>query len=314
MVNTADKCPACNSEQRSSLGIKNSCPIYQCLSCRSLYSERVALDYDDYYDESNLTVPDFIQGQLDKVFESLKKYRRTNRVLDIGCGAGSVLEAAKRAGWDGEGLEISVPAVEYVRSLGFKVFQGDLASAPYPDDYFDVVIASELLEHVTDPLSLLKQVARILRPGGVLWATTPNGRGVSSRMLGVSWTTVCPPEHLQLFSINGLRQLIEKAGFERIRMQARGCNPFEILHALRSRNRQTKSNGSQENAAGPAEAPAALNEESFDRVSSSYQLNEALLRNSLTRSVKSAANAALGLTGLGDSIRIQAEKREGISE
>jgi ubiquinone/menaquinone biosynthesis C-methylase UbiE len=253
-------------------------------------------------------VPEFIRGQLDQLFERLHPYRKNTRLLDIGCGAGTILQAARRAGWNAEGLEISKPAVDYVRSQGFKVFQGDLSSAPYPDDYFDVVTASELLEHVADPLSMLKHTARILRPGGLLWATTPNARGLSSRMLGVEWSTLCPPEHLQLFSANGLRKMIERAGFQRVRVKSRGFNPFEIWHSLRAGEKQnSESNGSHGQDGAPHYAEGT-NAATFDRVSSSYDLNETMLRNPLTRGIKATANAALGLTGLGDNIRIQAEK------
>ena len=69
---------------------------------------------------------------------------------------------------------------------------------------FDVVIASEVLEHVLDPHAMLVEILRVLRPGGLLWATTPHGRGISARLLGLEWSNVCPPEHLQLFSVAGI--------------------------------------------------------------------------------------------------------------
>jgi SAM-dependent methyltransferase len=305
MAQPSEKCPACDRESRSSHGEKNGCRIYRCHGCGTLYSERSQLDYDGYYDESNLTVPDFINDRLDEVFARLHVYRKTNRLLDIGCGAGSLLQAARRAGWNAEGLEISESAADHVRSQGFEVFQGHLSSAPYQDNYFDVVTASELIEHVADPLTILEQTERILRPGGLLWATTPNALSFSSRMLGVRWSTVCPPEHLQLFSPNGVRKLIERAGFKRVQVKSRGCNPFEIWHGMKGREKQTSgSNGSQANVSPSGNADDVM----FDRVSSSYHLNETMLRNPLTRGIKAAANAALGLMGLGDTIRIQAEK------
>jgi SAM-dependent methyltransferase len=304
MVHPLEKCPACNSEKRSTHGEKNGHPIYRCEQCGTLFSDRSEINYDAYYDESNLTVPEFIHDRLNEVFEQLKSYRQTNRLLDVGCGAGSLLEAARRAGWEAEGLEISESAAEYVRSQGFKVFQGDLLDAPYPDNHFDIVTASELIEHVKDPLPLLNQIVRILRPGGLLWATTPNARSFSSRMLGVKWSTVCPPEHLQLFSARGIHKLFERAGFRHVTVKSRGCNPLEIWHGLRDADKQpSESNGTPKDGMGPADVAPA-----FDRVSSSYHLNEAMLRNPLTRSIKAAANAALGLTGLGDTIRILAEK------
>lgn len=309
MVEPSEKCPACDNESRSSHGEKNGCQIYRCQGCGTLYSERSQLSYDGYYDESNLTVPDFINDRLDEVFTRLQVYRRTNRLLDIGCGAGSLLQAARRAGWEAEGIEISEPAADHVRSQGFEVFQGDLSTAPYPDNHFDVVTASELIEHVADPLTILEQTERILRPGGLFWATTPNALSFSSRMLGVRWSTVCPPEHLQLFSTSGVRKLIERAGFQRVQVKSRGCNPFEIWHVIKGRERQMPDiHGPHADPLSPPAEARTGDYAAFDRVSSSYHLNETMLRNPLTRSLKAAANAALGLTGLGDTIRIRAEK------
>jgi SAM-dependent methyltransferase len=309
---TAETCPACDAGDRDVYGEKNNCLIYRCRSCRTLYAECSTISYDGYYDDANLTVPEFIQQRLDDVFASLKTYRKTNRLLDIGCGAGSLIEAARRAGWDAEGLEVSGPAAMHVGSLGFKVFHGDLSQANYPADYFDVVTASELVEHLADPFGMLEEVARILRPGGLLWATTPNAGGLSARMLGIGWSIVCPPEHLQLFSIDGIRQMIARAGFQRIRVNSRGCNPFEIWHAVRHGKNQIpemanngrRSTRPADGAAKDEEMPTAQ----FDRVKSSYHLNEMMLRNPLTRAIKRTANAALGVTRLGDTIRVQAEK------
>jgi 2-polyprenyl-3-methyl-5-hydroxy-6-metoxy-1,4-benzoquinol methylase len=64
------------------------------------------------------------------------------------------------------------------------VFHGEIEDAGFDDDRFDVVVLSEVVEHLTDPRTLLNEVHRILRPGGLLWATTPNGSGLSWRLLG----------------------------------------------------------------------------------------------------------------------------------
>jgi SAM-dependent methyltransferase len=307
-------------------GEKNGFALDVCGACGTLYARRTEaapLNYDGYYSESNLSVPEFIGARLDEIFMSFAPYRETNRLLDIGCGAGSLLQAARRAGWQAEGLEVSRTAAEHVRAEGFEVFCGELREARYTAGRFDVVTASEVLEHLEDPQDLLAEVARILRPGGLLWATTPHGRGLSARVLGTDWSTVCPPEHLQLFSLGGVRRMLERAGFRRMRVTSRGCNPMEILHALRHRDTDAhlhatndesdavsrQSEGLESGACGENGASSAEDAEGerFDRVASSYRLNEALLKNPATRALKAAANAALGATRLGDSINIRAE-------
>ena len=301
----SETCPACGSREYEQRGEKNGHAVYLCRECGSLHSPRFVLDYDGYYDESNLSVPDFVDQQLDRTVSALQSYRQTNRLLDIGCGAGSFLQAARRAGWEAVGLEVSARAAAHVRTQGFDVFLGDLSSAPYPAGHFDVITAIELIEHVENPLAMLEKVKRLLRPGGVLWGTTPNVQSLSSRVLGLGWSTVWPPEHLQLYSLSGAKRLISAAGFRNIKLRTSGCNVSELWHELRTGRKGSNSNGASDNL---AESPALLGDLDYDRVGSSYRLNEAMLRNSFTRGIKSAANAALRLTGLGDTIRIRAEK------
>jgi SAM-dependent methyltransferase len=321
------RCPACAATEADARGEKNGCALGMCRACGTIYAlwagEGTTLDYDGYYAESNLSAPDFIAGRLDEIFAGFAAYRSTNRLLDIGCGAGSLLQAARRAGWDAEGQEVSKPAAEHVRGEGFRVFCGELSEAAYPSDNFDVVTASEVLEHLTDPLRLLEETARILRPGGLFWATTPHGRGLSSRVLGVGWSVNCPPEHLQLFSLAGARGLLRRAGFRRVRLSSRGCNPMELWHVLRNggggnvAHTATTDEGNAVSESSAAESAGVAGSQvvsepaggkGFDRVASVYRLNEAMLGNPATRALKSAVNAALGATRLGDSISIRAEK------
>lgn len=293
-------CPACAESTAKFIGTKNDSPLYRCRGCRTIYSDRSAWVYDGYYEADNLAVPGFLHQRLDSLIEGLGASRQTNRLLDMGCGAGAWLQAAQRAGWEAEGLEISKAAAEHVRPLGFEVFCGDLFQAKYPANRFDVVLAIELIEHLAEPLEILRETARILRPGGLLLATTPNAGGLSSRFLGREWSTVCPPEHVQLFTIEGILRLTKRAGFSRVRVSSRGCNPLEIWHTLRNRAR-TGFNSS----VGVGQESEV---KSFNRVASSYQLNRYMLRNPVLRTVKSVANGALRFTGLGDTLRIEAIK------
>jgi SAM-dependent methyltransferase len=270
-----------------------------CRECKTLYTAQLpeaehAEDYDSYYHEGNLNIPDFISRRLDEIIEGFAPYKQNGRLLDIGFGAGTLLEAAQRAGWQPFGVEVAGRAVEQARAMGFEVFQGLLHEAKYPDDYFDVVTASEVLEHVPDPKMVLREIARVLRPGGLLWMTTPHGRGMSAHVLGLKWSTVSPPEHLQLFSREGGRRMLKAAGLRQVRVAAEGINPFELLQALRTAKRSE---------VGEPEQPA-----STDRVATGYQLNEALMASPMRRRVKTALNGLLNLGRLGDSLKIWAEK------
>ncbi len=201
-----------------------------------------------------------------------------------------LLEAARRAGWDAEGVEISAASVKHVESLGFKVFCGELTEAKFPDNYFDVVTASEVLEHVPDPLTIVAEIARVLRPGGLLWMTTPHGRGLGARNLGLRWKPVAPPDHLQLFSVRGVKRMLYAAGFRRVHVTTHGANPFEIV----ARFRRTPGSPGINTSLQPAV--------------SSRHLNEAITRSPARRILKKVVNGLLGVSHLGDSLKIYAEK------
>lgn len=291
------RCPACGSDAFREAGQKNGILLLSCRNCATLYATDCPVTsstqhYDEYYDEHNLTVPDFIHQQLRGIVTQFAPFRQTNRLLDVGCGSGVLLEAARDAGWEAEGVEVSRPAVEHIRERGFKVFHGELSEARYPDGYFDVVTATELLEHVPDPQALVAEVTRILRRGGLFWATTPHSKGMSGRMLGTKWSIVSPPEHLHLFSLRGMRNLLASSGFSRPRIVTHGVNPFEILKAIRNRGQKTEDSAVSGN----------------ERVESSYQLNEKLTKNQFNKALKTTLNAGLRLTRMGDSLKIWAVK------
>src|ERR1044072_3042011 len=129
MVDPSERCPACDNEGRSLHGEKNGFRIYRCHGCGTLYPERSRLNYNGYYDESKFSVPDFVDDPLDEVCKGLQAYRKMNRILDIGCGAGALLRAARRAGWHAGGLGVSGPAAQRLRSQGLESFVGGRASA-----------------------------------------------------------------------------------------------------------------------------------------------------------------------------------------
>ena len=292
-VKTLRACVACGSNDAQPLGVKNELEIVSCRNCATVYtpyspwysSEHY---YDQsYYPEESLAPPPFVQTRLDEITKEFSGYRETNRLLDLGCGAGNLLLAARKNGWDAQGLDVSPNAVKHVRELGFEVFQGELQKARFPSQHFDVITAAEILEHLTEPRLLVQEVSRLLRPGGLFWTTTPHARGLSARVLGLKWRCIWPPEHLQLFSAGGLTTLLRDVGFRDIRVRTTGGNPIEIVHAMGKRKDAPKTQDQQ-----------------FDRVLTGYQLNESMMKSRPRRAVKNIVNGMLNISRLGDSLKI----------
>lgn len=267
--------------------------MQSCRGCGTVFTARLpdpgeATDYGGYYRAENLEVPPFVHRRLAQIVASFEGHRRLGRWLDVGSGAGTLMAAARGKGWDVVGTEVAEVAAAATRARGLDVRVGDLGELGLPDASFDVVSMLEVVEHVSNAQALLAAAHSLLRPGGVLYVTTPNGRGISGRLLRMEWSVVSPPEHLQLFSLRGLRIVLRGSGFAVRTAQTHGLNPHELLHALRSRE-------------VPATAPS--------RVETSYRLNESLSSTRAGAMVKRAANAALGASRLGDSIKVLAQRQ-----
>ena len=139
------------------------------------------------------------------------------RVLEIGTGAGFFLKAAARAGWDAHGLELSADASAYARAtLGLNVLQSAAEDMPFEPGTFDAVAMFEVIEHLRDPMRVLRAARRAVRNGGVLVMSTPNLNALTRWALGKDWAVLSPAEHLYYFTERTLRAALEGAGFSRV--------------------------------------------------------------------------------------------------
>jgi len=264
---------------------KNSHVIVLCNNCATLYvADRVQKTYDAGYAEEAAPVS-FLPKRLDNIIAGFATSRSTGRLLDVGFGSGYLLDAARRAGWQVSGVELAGASVERAKRRGIDTFHGTLVDAHYEAGSFDVVVAAEVLEHIIEVVPVLTEIERVLRPGGLLWATTPHGRGVSARLLGASWSVIAPPGHIQLFSRGGIRALLQRTGFVRVSVAAEGVNPGEILQHLRG----------QRVSAG-------------QRINAAYALNAFFEESATRRFVKWAINRVLSVSRLGDSLKVKARK------
>ena len=131
------------------------------------------------------------------------------RILDLGCRSGA-LTMAYLAGNEVVGLDVDRRALAEASRRGIATCWGDVESElPFDAGEFDVVVAGELLEHVRDPASLLRDVRRVLRPGGRLVGSVPNGFRLKNRLrFLLGREPEDNPAHLHLFSPRAVRALL----------------------------------------------------------------------------------------------------------
>ena len=288
-------CPVCESGVLSkSLGTKAGFEWGHCAQCDLRYVDiRHAKDisgyYKDYYGDHSPIVPEAVRQRLRQLVQSFEPHRSQNRLLDVGFGAGWLLRAAAEQGWSCWGTEVAPESITAAGSEGWRVFEGNLPDANFPPGHFDIITFVEVLEHLVDPLAHLREAARLLRPGGLLYGTTPNATSANARILGLDWSIYSPPEHLQLFTPRALRHALASIGIDLLRIRAEGLNPVELIAG---RHRHTTG---------------------VNRVEAGYALNEKLVGTRSGRVVKEIANQFLSLTRLGDSLKFYALRPLAIS-
>ncbi|MEA3335015.1 MAG: methyltransferase domain-containing protein [Chloroflexota bacterium] len=163
------------------------------------------------------------------------------RLLDVGCGAGYFLDAARQAGWDVQGVELSVASVQVGRQeLGLNIIQGTLERADLPNDCFDVVTMFEVLEHMVAPGRALAEAHRILKPEGLLAIQVPND--VESYRNGLfgkdnRWWII-PPLHLYFFSAGTLTRWLNDTGFQVVYVGTNGGIGTDALTLMKSHGRR----------------------------------------------------------------------------
>lgn len=147
------------------------------------------------------------------------------RMLEVGCGRGEKLVIFKQLGWDVVGQDIDPNAVECaVRNCGVDVLCGDLLAMNLEGGQFDVIVANHVVEHVYDIAEMFEEFYRLLKNGGRLIVVTPNTKSLGHKIFRDNWRGLEPPRHLHLFSMNNMRNLLNKTGFLNIDIQTNAAS------------------------------------------------------------------------------------------
>lgn len=160
-----------------------------------------------------LLVPS-LRSLLDRQFRHLPTAKRNGRVLDIGFGDAGFLENARAMGWTVVGTDLDPKVVEDAKRRGFDARVGTLEGVEGP---FDAITMCHVIEHLHDPVAVLRTCHSLLAPGGTIWLETPNLGASGLREFGPYWRGLEPPRHLVLFNRDSIARALEEAGFTEVR-------------------------------------------------------------------------------------------------
>ncbi|MFZ1977836.1 MAG: class I SAM-dependent methyltransferase [Bacteroidota bacterium] len=195
-----------------------------------------------YSNKNKRTISNFISGRFLSLLPLFRNMARRyvmnlygkpkEMLLDVGCGNGQFLADMRKLDWEVAGVEPDPQAARIaIDKFNLCVFSGTLFQAKYPPNSFDAITMKHVIEHIIDPLELIRECYRILKPGGKLSIITPNAESLQNRLFKSSWFELDPPRHLHLFSLSTTIKLFElavPAGFQIIDLRSISINSAQV--------------------------------------------------------------------------------------
>lgn len=222
LLNAENNCPICKSALKRCYDKR----YFECLACGlviagPLDTPRETFYPEGYYGEGGVKFTSFFEAL--RGFFLLERVKlvvnnktiSSGRVLDIGCGNGRFLRALALKGYDIYGIELPGAAFEAARSVpGIHLFSSQALSAvTFDERFFCAVTLWHVLEHLEDPVEIIRESARWIAEGGFLFIEVPHARSWQARLFGIHWLHLDYPRHRFLFTEASLERLLRNAGF-----------------------------------------------------------------------------------------------------
>lgn len=306
------KCVVCGGSKYELLfakrleNISNAIKILKCCRCKMVflgpgapyfdetygyYGKRASLSKEELFDKLN-------DNAYKKILESFRKIdKKAKKLLDVGCGQGQFVDYALRQGWDAMGLEVSDSAVNLCKKLDIPVNKADLSKADVTGGPFDAITLFEVIEHVDKPSMFLRKVVNQLKPGGLLFLTTPNFDSLDRRLLGQSWHVI-HPEHKNYFTSSTIKKIIYLSSGLRVRSVVTKNMSIHALAGIFSKRKDT-----------------CVPEKIYYNKNNCYVNQEQRLRENIEKSlllkaVKEATNTLLNIFNFGSNLAVLCQKEQ----
>ncbi|MCC6383999.1 MAG: class I SAM-dependent methyltransferase [Bacteroidia bacterium] len=167
-----------------------------------------------------------------RLLDEFERYRKTNKILDSGCGLGYFLVEAAKRGWEVYGTEFSKSAIRICSEKGIDMREGALSPEMFEDAAFDVITSFEVLEHINNPHDEVSAISKLLRKDGLFYCTTPNFNSLLRFYLKADYNVIEYPEHLTYYTKRTLKNLVSRHGFKSARFLSTGFSLSRISSSL----------------------------------------------------------------------------------
>lgn len=194
--------------------------LVKCGDCSFVFMRRIPTlnelnaHYSTYSYGGNYYLSPITIKSYNALLDEFEPFRKTNKILDVGCGMGFFLDAAKARGWKVYGTEYSAKAIEICRAKGIDMKEGVLNPSDFPEHDFDIITSFEVMEHINNPIPELNNIHQLLRTGGLFYCTTPNFDSTLRYQLKDRFNIIVYPEHLSYYTRKTLNKVVKERGFK----------------------------------------------------------------------------------------------------
>ncbi len=286
-------CLVCGSNDLKLLKKYEKDHLVRCRKCSFVFSRLRPTE-----DELNRTYAAYKRGISAPTSISIEKLRarakwicdqaNVGTVLDVGCGDGYFLRVFSEMGCKIYGTEFDRESEIIAEDKGAIMLEGGLMP-PLPENItgFDLIIFTEVIEHINNPKIVLNHFQSLLNPNGLLFITTPNFDGLERYMLGPKWGMIMYPEHISYYSPATLDDIVISQRLHKVRTYTENISLFRIIEFI-NRSRKAQSINAEKVAA---------------------KAQEIVSGNKMINLLKKFINGVLNLTGKGSSIVALYQKR-----
>jgi SAM-dependent methyltransferase len=193
--------------------------ILICANCSLLLRDELDADYEsDSYDRAAIEAvyPRYAEAFRNKEADYRHRLPPGAKVLEIGSHFGAFLDVAWKWGWDATGIDVGRDTSEFAKQKGFRVRRASLQECGFADSSFDGVFIWNCFEQIPEPESLLAEIRRVLKPGGLLLIRTPNAAFYRQpkSVMASAYNNLLGFPYLFGYSAKTLNILLERFGFE----------------------------------------------------------------------------------------------------